>query len=260
MTREDFDDETLMAFADGELDEATSTRLETALAADDGLAARLAVFLDTRRTVADALKPLIDDEVPPRLAEAVARMVARAEGGAGPDELSGAPDNVVALHPQRRRPEPQRWFMQVAAGLVAVVAGVAGFAIGRSTDNAAPDAHQDLAAALDSQASGMDVPLGSDAVLHVVSTFRDERGELCREYQLTDRGNSTLTIACRRDGAWLPQLALTSQQPAEGYVPASSQETIDAYLASIHAGAPLSADEERAALSGDAENIAGDGE
>ena len=50
MTREDFDDETLMAFADGELDEATSAQLETALAADDGLAARLAVFLDTRRT------------------------------------------------------------------------------------------------------------------------------------------------------------------------------------------------------------------
>ncbi|MBB3975210.1 hypothetical protein GGQ64_000386 [Rhizobium azooxidifex] len=258
MTRTDFDDETLMAFADGELDEATSIELETALASDDALAARLAVFLDTRRTVADALKPLIDDEAPPRLAEAVARMVERAEGETGPDAQTGAPDNVVALHPQRRRPEPQRWFMQVAAGLVAVVAGVAGFAIGRSTDNGAPDANLNLAAALDSQASGRDVPLGTGTVLHVVSTFRDDHGELCREYQLNDRENSTLTIACRRGGEWLPRLALTSLQPADGYVPASSQETIDAYLASIHAGAPLSADEERAALSGDAENTTGE--
>lgn len=249
MTRTDFDDETLMAFADGELDEATSIELETALAADDALAARLAVFLDTRRTVADALKPLINDEVPPHLLESVGRMVERAEAEAGPADRTGAPDNVVALHPQRKRPEPQRWFMRVAAGLVAVIAGVAGFAIGRSTENAA--SNQNLAAALDSQASGRDVPLGTGTVLHVVSTFRDDHGELCREYQLNDRENSTLTIACRRGGEWLPRLALTSLQPADGYVPASSQETIDAYLASIHAGAPLSADEERAALSGD---------
>ncbi len=260
MTREEFDDETLMAFADGELDPATSERLETALASDEALAARLAIFLDSRRTVADALKPLIDDAVPPHLVESVGRMIERAEREAGLDVRSGSPDNVVALQPQRRRPEPQRWFMRVAAGLVAVVAGVAGFAIGRSTDDAGSTSDVNLAAALDSQASGQDIPLSTGSVLHVISTFRDERGALCREYQLNDRENSTLTIACRRDGEWLPRLALTSPQPADGYVPASSQEAIDAYLASIHAGAPLSAEEERAALAGGGGNISGQGE
>lgn len=254
MTREEFDDETLMAFADGELDEATSERLETALAADDALAARLAIFLDTRRMVADALKPLINDEVPPHLLESVGRMIASAEGGAS------SANNLVALKPQRKRQERPRWFMRIAAGLVAVVAGVAGFAIGRSMDDAGSKSDLNLAAALDSQPSGNDVPLDAGTVLHVIATFRDDSGEVCREYQLNAQESSTLTIACRREGEWLPRLSLMSQQPAEGYVPASSHETIDAYLASIHAGAPLSAEEERAALAGGAENIAGPGE
>lgn len=44
MIMEHFDDETLMAFADGELDEATSLRLKKALESDEALAERLAVF------------------------------------------------------------------------------------------------------------------------------------------------------------------------------------------------------------------------
>ena len=59
--------------------------------------------------------------------------------------------------------------------------------------------------------------------------------------------NSTVSVACRQDRTWVTQLALSSAK-AEGYVPASAQETIDAYLSSIEAGAPLSPEEERAIL------------
>ncbi|MGJ7038479.1 hypothetical protein J2Y63_001734 [Shinella sp. BE166] len=237
MNKDDFDDETLMAFADGELDEARSLALEEALATDEALAERLAVFLDSRRLVGEALKPLIDEPVPEALLASVRKMAEEAPR-----------DNVVSFRPkpqQVAQPKVRPWLMPVAASLVAVVTGVIGFTLGRMGPSAT-DAGAEIAAALDREASGRDVTL-SGAVLHVVASFRDERGELCREYELKQQASSTLTVACRQDGAWATRLALTTLQ-AEGYVPASSQETIDAYLTSIQAGAPLSAEEERKAL------------
>ncbi len=239
MNKDDFDDETLMAFADGELDEARSLALEEALATDEALAERLAVFLDSRRLVGDALKPLIDEPVPEALLASVRKMA---------EDAQAPRDNIVSFRPkpqQAAQPTMRPWLMPVAASLVAVVTGVIGFTLGRMGPSAT-DTGAEIAAALDREASGRDVTL-SGAVLHVVASFRDERGELCREYELKQQASSTLTVACRQDGAWATRLALTTPQ-AEGYVPASSQETIDAYLTSIQAGAPLSAEEERKAL------------
>lgn len=239
MNKDEFDDETLMAFADGELDEARSLALEEALATDEALAERLAVFLDSRRLVGDALKPLIDEPVPEALLASVRKMA---------EDAHAPRDNVVSFRPkpqQAAQPTVRRWLMPVAASLVAVVTGVIGFTLGRMGPSAT-DADAEIAAALDREVSGRDVTLPG-AVLHVVASFRDERGELCREYELKRQASSTLTVACRQNGAWATRLALTTPQ-AEGYVPASSQETIDAYLTSIQASAPLSAEEERKAL------------
>lgn len=245
MKKQDFDDETLMAFADGELDAARSLALEEALADDDALAERLAVFLDSRQLVGDALKPLIDEPVPEALLASVRRMAEEAQ-----QTVATPQDNVVSFRskPQQQvQPTTRRWLMPVAASLVAVVTGVVGFTAGRMGPSETGTGAE-IAAVLDREASGRDVPLGaSGAILHVVATFRDERGELCREYELKQQASSTLTVACRNDGGWATRLALTTPQAA-GYVPASSQETVDAYLASIQAGAPLSAEDERAAL------------
>ncbi|ANH03400.1 anti-sigma factor [Shinella sp. HZN7] len=240
MNKDDFDDETLMAFADGELDEARSLALEEALATDEALAERLTVFLDSRRLVGEALKPLIDEPVPEALLASVRKMA---------EEAQSPRDNiVVSFRPkpqQMAQPTTRPWLMPVAASLVALVTGVIGFTLG-SMGPSATDSAAEIAAALDREVSGRDIRL-SGAVLHVVATFRDERGELCREYELKQEASSTLTVACRQDGAWATRLALTTPQ-AEGYVPASTQETIDTYLTSIQAGAPLSAEEERKAL------------
>jgi hypothetical protein len=244
MSKQEFDDETLMAFADGELDEARSLALEEALADDEALAERLAVFFDSSRLVGDALKPLIDEPVPEALTASVQRMVQEA------GQKAAAPQDNIVSFPARpkaaaAKPATYSWLMPIAASLVAVITGVIGFTLGRMGPSAT-DSGAEIAAALDREVSGRDVTLGT-AVLHVVATFRDERGELCREYRLTQPASSTQTVACRQDGAWTTRLALTTPQ-AEGYVPASAQETVDAYLASIQAGAPLSAEEERKAL------------
>ncbi|MBY5536229.1 hypothetical protein HFO42_24175 [Rhizobium leguminosarum] len=240
MSKKDFDDETLMAFADGELDETQSRALEEALAGNEALRERLAVFLDSRQLVGDALKPLIDEPVPEALLASVRRMA---------DEVrrQTPQDNVVSFRPKQQQQTMRRWLVPVAASLVAIVTGVVGFALGRINPSAS-NSGAEIAAVLDREVSGRDVTLSSrETVLHVVASFRDERGELCREYELKQPKSSTLTVACRQNGAWATRLALTSAK-ADGYVPASSQETIDAYLASIQAGEPLSPEEEREVL------------
>ncbi|MBY3488450.1 anti-sigma factor family protein [Rhizobium laguerreae] len=240
MSKKDFDDETLMAFADGELDETQSRALEEALASNEALCERLAVFLDSRQLVGDALKPLIDEPVPEALLASVRRMA---------DEVrhQKPQDNVVSFRPKQQQQTMRRWLVPVAASLVAIVTGVVGFALGRINPSAS-NSGAEIAAVLDREVSGRDVTLSSpETVLHVVASFRDERGELCREYELKQPKSSTLTVACRQNGAWATRLALTSAK-ADGYVPASSQETIDAYLASIQAGEPLSPEEEREVL------------
>jgi anti-sigma factor RsiW len=247
MTKQNFDDETLMAFADGELDDAQTLAIEDALATDDALAERLAVFMDSRKLVGDALKPLIDEPVPDALLASVQKMVEDAQ-----KRQTSQQDNVVAF-----RPIPQteaavrtapRWLAPLAASVVAVMTGVIGYAVGQS-GSASNESMSAIAAALDREASGQDVALGTNgSVLHLVSTFHAEGGELCREYELREAASRTLTIACRQDGAWATRLALTTSV-SEGYVPASSQDTVESYLTSIHAGAPLSSDEEKQALS-----------
>lgn len=244
MTKQNFDDEALMAFADGELDETQTLAIEEALATDDALAERLAVFMDSRQLVGDALKPLIDEPVPAALLASVSKMA--------DDAQRAAKDNVVAF---RSKPQPDaavrtapRWLAPIAASVVALITGVAGFYIGQS-GSASKYATAVIAAALDRQASGQDVALGAGgSILHLVSTFHAEGGELCREYELREADSRTLTIACRLEGTWATRLALTTPV-SEGYVPASSQETVDSYLATIHAGAPLSVEEEKQALS-----------
>ncbi|MBY3121550.1 anti-sigma factor family protein [Rhizobium laguerreae] len=240
MSKKDFDDETLMAFADGELDETQSRALEEALASNEALYERLAVFLDSRQLVGDALKPLIDEPVPEALLASVRRMATEVR-------RQTPQDNVVSFRPKQQQQTMRHWLVPVAASLVAIVTGVVGFALGRINPSAS-NSGAEIAAVLEREVSGRDVTLSSpETVLHVVASFRDERGELCREYELKQPKSSTLTVACRQNGAWATRLALTSAK-ADGYVPASSQETIDAYLASIQAGEPLSPEEEREVL------------
>ncbi|WP_075289319.1 anti-sigma factor family protein [Pararhizobium arenae] len=246
MTKQNFDDETLMAFADGELDEAETLAIEEALATDDALAERLAVFMDSRQMVGDALKPLIDEPVPDALLASVRKIAEDAQ-----KKTATPQENVVAFHSRPQadaslRAKP-RWLVPLAASVVALMSGVVGFSIGQS-GSASNESAAAIATALDREPSGQDVPLGATgSVLRLVSTFQAEGGELCREYELREAGSRTLAVACRMDDAWTTRLALTTPV-SEGYAPASSQETVDSYLATIQAGAPLSSDEEKQAL------------
>lgn len=262
-----FSDEELMAFADGELDDETTIRIEAALEHDDGLMARIALFMETRALAQDALRPMLDEPVPDALRAAVQSMVEKHEQNrlkesASPEGMVNE-TSVVPFRQKSDHSSPRNWFsevrtMAVAAMLLAAVTGVSGYFLGsnggQQTDHAgnvlAILASNEVHEQLKNTASGRSVALGRDnATMNLTASFRDGEKNLCREFSVNTTGKSGyVAVSCYEQEDWKLRFALASQQDEQSYVPASAQETVDQFLSSINAGAPLSADEERAAL------------
>ena len=82
--------------------------------------------------------------------------------------------------------------------------------------------------------------------MEIISSFLTDTGAFCREFEY-DRagGGSIVSVACREDGAWAARFAVVTQDAdAPGYAPASALATLDAFLATIGAGQPLSTEDE----------------
>lgn len=108
-----FDDETLVAFVDGELDEASARDVAAAVAADAGLAARVEAFRQSAMMVQAAFARVIDEPVPERLLLA-ARGAAAVEGEASTGKVV----------PFRRRSAIPRWIaLPIAASVATLVIG-----------------------------------------------------------------------------------------------------------------------------------------
>lgn len=102
-----FDDETLMAFVDGELDDATAGEVARAVESDAELAARVRIFNDSAVMVRAAFADAVDEPVPERLLLAARGMPASA--------------TVVPL---RRRTVIARWVaLPLAASVAALMIG-----------------------------------------------------------------------------------------------------------------------------------------
>ncbi|MFN3718318.1 MAG: hypothetical protein ACK4UW_05360 [Rhizobium rhizophilum] len=245
-------DEMLMAFADGELAPAEENEIGAALAEDEALAERLAVFMDTRESLAETMKPLIDEPVPEALQASLASAIAAArEKQTAPPE---ADETVVAF--RQRAPSPlvtrstgssmsSPWAMALAASFVGIVVGLGGFLLGQSSAIAPEAPSVAVNEALETLPSGGDRALSDAESLHMIASFRDAEGHLCREYERKAADAVTTAVACHGPAGWQTRIALTNPV-AEGYVPASTTDTLDAFLSGIGAGAPLSPQEETA--------------
>uniref|UniRef100_A0A7C1P6V2 Uncharacterized protein n=1 Tax=Agrobacterium albertimagni TaxID=147266 RepID=A0A7C1P6V2_9HYPH len=253
-------DEMLMAFADGELAPAEQEEIEKALAEDDELAERLAVFMDTRDELAVTMKPLIDEPMPAALEASLTAAIATArQAQVTPQTTSNTAEpqrteTVVPLRPRASaaaaRPTgsviSSPWGMALAASFVGIVVGLGGFLLGQSTGVAPDGANLALNEALETLPSGTDRDLPTTGEsLHMIASFRDAEGHLCREYERKGADAMTTAVACHGPAGWQTRFALTNPV-AEGYVPASTTDTLDAFLSGIGAGAPLSPEEETA--------------
>ena len=221
------DDDLLMAFADGELDEVTRARVERAIGEDPALKARLDVQQRLRTRLAAHYGPALEEDVPERLRALLET-------------------NVVDLAAARRAPVRPVW--QSFAALAATL--VLGLALGNMLTSPGPIGVADgtlvargaLAEALDSQLASAQP---AEAATRIGVTFTHADGRPCRTFE----GEAAAGLACRGDAGWELLMTTAGAGPAGGsYRQAGSgNAAVLAAAQELMAGEPLDADAERRA-------------
>ena len=222
-----YSDDTLMAYADGELDPAERAAIEQAMRTDPAVAAAVERHRALRADVAAAFAGILDEPVPARL-------------------LQPAPAAVVSLadvREKRRRWSWPEWGALAATLVVGVLAGrmVPGGAPAIAGNGNQVVAHGELASALDRQVGG-----NAEGAVKVGVSFAARDGAYCRGFVM----GTSAGLACREGGQWrIPVLAEAEKEAAGGYRQAGSAlppAVLDAIDARI-ADKPLDAAGEEAA-------------
>ncbi|WGR59689.1 hypothetical protein E3U26_02665 [Paracoccus ferrooxidans] len=228
------DDETLMALADGELEPDRAEAVRRAVAADPELQRRLRRFAETRRLLGGLRT-----------------------GAGGEDPLAGMIRAATATAAPAPAPAPQAAPKAPAANLnrrpwlaLAASAALAALGLGwwewsgRGADGL-PGAEL---AALDELPSGEVRVLADGTEISMIASFQLAGGQLCREYE-TARARALRTVlACRDADGWQARFAAQAQADGADYRPASGPESIEAALAALGAGEPLTPEDEALAL------------
>ena len=245
-------DEMLMAYTDGELPSDEAQLVEQAIAEDGALADRAAIFADTRRAAKDGLTPRLQDPVPDALVDTIRGTAA------APPASRTPPGKVVSIFGRSIALDGPMaiWHLPVAALIALIIGATLGWLAGRG-DTPIPGGLQ--AAALDDPEvpralatipSGESLETTSGNRISAIASFLSGDGQLCREFEYDQVDLTTVvSVACYQGNRWDVRFAVVAAaDPESGYAPASSLETLDAYLIASEAGAPLSIEAEAEAL------------
>jgi hypothetical protein len=220
-----YSDDTLMAYADGELEPAERAAIEQAMRTDPAIAAIVERHRALRADVAAAFAGILDEPVPARLQP---------------------PAPVVSLaveRDKRRRWSWPEWGALAATLVVGVLAGrmIPGGGPAIAGNGNQVVAQGELAAALDRQVGGK-----AEGAVKVGVSFAARDGAYCRGFVM----GAAAGLACREGGQWkIPVLAEAEKEAAGGYRQAGSAlppAVLDAIDARI-ADKPLDAAGEEAA-------------
>jgi hypothetical protein len=242
-----YDDEILMAYADGELDDLLNAEISSAIERDPALAQRVQRHRALRAEVAGAYSPVLGQPLPERLLAAAGGSQRRAE--------------VLQFPPRSAAAEGRRWgtreWAAVAASLVLgmllswqFIAPSRGALV--TASNGALVARGALARALDSQLASTQRP---EDPVQIGLTFRSQDGSYCRSFTL--RHAATAGLACRASGEWRVAVTTSAAGSEAGVRQASSPPpaVLSAIEARIAGDALDAAGEEDARLGGwDPEN------
>lgn len=220
--------ETLMAYADGELDPIAAKRVERAMADDPRLAAKVEQHLSLSASLRGAFAPIVDAPVSPTITAMLRESAVVAP---------------IALRQARR--ERPFWIGAVAASLVAGL--LAGPLIVPARDDLAFEGGHSVARGRMAQA--LDTQLASaqpaDAAIRIGVTFHDRDGRLCRTFERGQTGG----IACATGQDWqIDRLYGGSAARRADYRQAGSADAIMAEAQAMMAGAPLDQTAEAKAL------------
>ncbi|MDP3671773.1 MAG: hypothetical protein Q8R69_19040 [Telluria sp.] len=240
-----FSDDILMAFADGELDEATRQAVQQAMRSDPAIAAAVARHQALRSDVFGAYAGTLDEALPQRL------------------QLAASAPKVVQLDAVRaarqHKTEPRRWAWPEWGAIAAtLVLGVAAGSIGvqglqGDTELASVAAKDGALMARGKLAKALSAQLASaapaQAQVRIGLSFVSKQGNYCRSFMLAGAAG----LACRDGDEWrIPVLAESAQGAAGDYrqagsvLPPAVLEAIDQRIA----GAALDAKAEQDAQRG----------
>ena len=190
-----FTDETLMAFADGELDAATRHDIELAMRVDPVLAAKVQQHILLRRDVFRAYARVLDEPVPQRL-----RQAASSPKVVSLDSVRAARRPVVVETPRRWSwPEWGAIAATLAVGVLAGTLGLRGVQ-GETTfasagSNGGLTARGKLDTALTRQLASAPP---ADAGVTIGVSFVAKDGQYCRSFAI----GTAAGLACRSGGQW----------------------------------------------------------
>lgn len=207
-----YDDEILMAYADGELDAALRDEIAAAIAKDPALAQRVERHRALRAEVAGAYATVLDQPVPEQL-------LATANGPAAPRLAEDPPRAQVLPFPasvtrdERRSWGPREWLALAASLVLGMLLSWQFLSPSERTMVVASDgamvARGALARALDSQLASTQ---RAEDPVQIGLTFRSRDGSYCRSFALTRA--ATAGLACRAAGQW--QIPVTASAAASG--------------------------------------------
>jgi hypothetical protein len=241
-----FSEETLMAYADGELDPQTRSAVEAAMAVDPQIAREVAQHKALRGRLRSAFDPILD-ELPPARLTAAAR-------GAPSVRREG---NVIPL----RRKQGARWsWPQWGAMAASLVVGVlAGQMFLRLPGTDTITTHKGELLATGVLAQALSEQLASNqaqtAPVQIGISLKSKNGDYCRTFVMRETA-AVAGLACREHQEWrvraLAQSEPTSEsgsqlRPAASSLPRSILQAVDETIA----GEPLDASAEAAAQSKD---------
>ena len=222
-------DETLMAYADGELDATARAAVESAMSEDPQIEKRIAAHRTLRRKVQAAYSAELSEGVPERLL--------RAAGGATSTQGSkvvNLQDARAAMErsKSRARPRPTQWRTAgtIAASVIAGVGlgffmwGHAGSPLMQSAGGALV-ARGQLAKALSNQLAADQAP---NSAVRIGVSFRAKSGDYCRTFALSG-AVSPSGLACRHGGQW--QVQALTQEP--GAVSGSDYRTAGSAMSAM---------------------------
>lgn len=218
-----FSDETLMAFADGELGEPIRSQVEQAMRKDPQVAAKVAQHRAMRADIFHAFSPTLEEPPPPHLRKVVptAKVVHL--------DTARAAKNVVAT-PPRRWAWPE-WSALGTTLLVGLLAGAIGVrSVQGDTQLASAVAEDGSLTARGALATALTRQLASaalvDSKVRIGVSFVSKEGEYCRSFAM----GAMAGLACRNGKQWkIPVLTeATSAEAGSAGVPAAVMQAIDA--------------------------------
>ena len=208
-----YDDETLMAYADGELDEVLAAEIAAAIEREPELARRVERHRALRAEVAGAFATVLDQPVPERLLAA-----ANGTDGAAPGSRPQRRAEVLQF-PARPTHSPARaWggreWGTMAASLV--LGALLSWKIFAPSENPSMSVHHGALVARGTLAHALDSQLAStqraEDPVQIGLTFRNTAGAYCRTFTL--RRAATAGLACREGGEW--RIPATAEGPVAG--------------------------------------------